>query len=119
MVEPDPFVARLAAARPAPPSALRARALAAGRSAWTPWWRRLSTWSAAAAAVVALDAAVLAAGSAPAAAPAAPAVVAALTDDPALDTLIARRLARAPAAPAVIAAPHSLLITRTFAENPL
>lgn len=118
MTELDPFVARLAAARPAPPPGLRAQAIAAGRAAWTPWWRRLSIWSAVAAAVVALDVAVLEAGSVPATASVPPAAVVALTDDPALDALFARRLAHAPVQ-APVAARHSLLITRTCAENPL
>lgn len=94
MSDPDPMLERLRAARPALPGALRARALAAGRTAWTPWWRRLSTWAAAAAAVLMLDAAVLAAGAPPPSRPHTdePPVMA-IVDDPDIDIWARHRMA--------------------------
>jgi len=101
MPDPNPLLERLAAARPPLPPGLRARALAAGRAAWMPWWRRLSTWTAAAAAVLALDVSLMMAGgpppSAPQPVPETPSAPMALSDDQELDAWIQRRLAFADA----------------------
>ena len=83
---------QILASRPVLPAALRARALAAGHAAWTPWWRRLSTWSVAAAAVLACDLALLSA-TAPTPPPAVPpvAIRPVIEDDPLLREFLARQ----------------------------
>lgn len=91
MTDPDPLWEHLHAARPVLPAGLRNRALDAGREAWTPWWRRLSTWAVAAAAMLAIDVVAAIASAPESRFQAPPVVLHAFADDPDLEALISRQ----------------------------